>query len=136
MDDVLNVSGHRLGTAEIESALVAHPACVEAAVIGIPHDIKGQGVFAYCILKEGVEETADLRQSLRRQLQVPGCLRLQDLAEAARLRWEGSPGAPLQTGDPQMSPCQLPCGCRRVARDVLHETCRQRSRSCLPSDRF
>ena len=52
VDDVLNVSGHRLGTAEIESALVTHPACVEAAVIGVPHDVKGQGVFAYCILKE------------------------------------------------------------------------------------
>ena len=65
VDDVLNVSGHRLGTAEIESALVTHPACVEAAVIGIPHDIKGQGVFAYCILKEGAEETADLIPSLK-----------------------------------------------------------------------
>jgi acetyl-CoA synthetase len=65
VDDVLNVSGHRLGTAEIESALVTHPACVEAAVIGIPHDIKGQGVFAYCILKEGAEETSDLVPSLK-----------------------------------------------------------------------
>jgi acetyl-CoA synthetase len=65
VDDVLNVSGHRLGTAEIESALVTHPACVEAAVIGIPHDIKGQGVFAYCILKDGAEETADLIPSLK-----------------------------------------------------------------------
>jgi len=65
VDDVLNVSGHRLGTAEIESALVTHPACVEAAVIGIPHDIKGQGVFAYCILKEGVEETDDLVPGLK-----------------------------------------------------------------------
>jgi len=65
VDDVLNVSGHRLGTAEIESALVTHPACVEAAVIGIPHDIKGQGVFAYVILKEGVEENAELVPSLK-----------------------------------------------------------------------
>ena len=65
VDDVLNVSGHRLGTAEIESALVTHPACVEAAVIGIPHDIKGQGVFAYCILKEGFDETADLVPALK-----------------------------------------------------------------------
>ena len=65
VDDVLNVSGHRLGTAEIESALVAHPACVEAAVIGIPHDIKGQGIFAYCILKEGVAETDDLVPGLK-----------------------------------------------------------------------
>jgi len=65
VDDVLNVSGHRLGTAEIESALVAHPACVEAAVNGVPHDIKGQGIFAYCILKEGVEETAELVPALK-----------------------------------------------------------------------
>jgi len=65
VDDVLNVSGHRLGTAEIESALVLHEACVEAAVVGIPHDIKGQGIFAYCILKDGVEETADLVPSLK-----------------------------------------------------------------------
>jgi len=65
VDDVLNVSGHRLGTAEIESALVLHPACVEAAVVGVPHDVKGQGVFAYVILAEGVEETADLIPSLK-----------------------------------------------------------------------
>jgi len=65
VDDVLNVSGHRLGTAEIESALVTNPACVEAAVVGVPHDIKGVGVFAFCILKEGVEETPDLIPSLK-----------------------------------------------------------------------
>ena len=65
VDDVLNVSGHRLGTAEIESALVLHPACVEAAVVGVPHDVKGQGVFAYVILAEGVEESADLIPSLK-----------------------------------------------------------------------
>ena len=72
VDDVLNVSGHRLGTAEIESALVAHPSCVEAAVIGIPHDIKGQGVFAYVILKEGVDESKELipalKQSVRNEI--------------------------------------------------------------------
>ncbi|KAL1499677.1 hypothetical protein AB1Y20_011874 [Prymnesium parvum] len=65
VDDVLNVSGHRLGTAEIESALVTHEACVEAAVVGIPHDVKGQGIFAYCILKDATEETADLIPSLK-----------------------------------------------------------------------
>ena len=65
VDDVLNVSGHRLGTAEIESALVCHPACVEAAVVGVPHDIKGQGIFAYCILRDGVEETAELVPALK-----------------------------------------------------------------------
>jgi len=70
VDDVLNVSGHRLGTAEIESALVAHEACVEAAVIGIPHEIKGQGVFAYCILKDGVEETPELIPSLKQAVRA------------------------------------------------------------------
>ncbi len=60
IDDVINVSGHRLGTAEIESALVSHPAVAEAAVVGIPHDLKGQGIYAYVILKQGavVNETA------------------------------------------------------------------------------
>ena len=55
MDDVLNVSGHRMGTAEIESALVAHPAVAEAAVVGFPHDIKGQGIYAYVTLTAGYE---------------------------------------------------------------------------------
>lgn len=64
MDDVLNVSGHRLGTAEIESALVAHEAVVEAAVVGFPHDIKGQGVYAYVTLKADVTGSEDLQQGL------------------------------------------------------------------------
>tara|TARA_B110001452_G_scaffold8431_1_gene7399 strand:+ start:237 stop:2114 length:1878 start_codon:yes stop_codon:yes gene_type:complete len=68
VDDVLNVSGHRLGTAEIESALVAHPACVEAAVVGIPHEIKGCGVFAFVILAEGVASTPDLIPSLKQSV--------------------------------------------------------------------
>ena len=57
MDDVLNVSGHRMGTAEIESALVAHPAVSEAAVVGFPHDIKGQGIYAYVTLTAGYEHS-------------------------------------------------------------------------------
>jgi acetyl-CoA synthetase len=64
VDDVLNVSGHRLGTAEIESAFVAHPQVAEAAVVGMPHDIKGQGIYAYVTLNQGVEPTAALRQEL------------------------------------------------------------------------
>jgi acetyl-CoA synthetase len=55
VDDVLNVSGHRLGTAELESALVAHDAVAEAAVVGFPHEIKGEGIYAYVILKTGAE---------------------------------------------------------------------------------
>jgi acetyl-CoA synthetase len=65
VDDVLNVSGHRLGTAEIESALVAHPAVAEAAVVGCPHDIKGQGIYAYVTLVVDVEPTDALRKELR-----------------------------------------------------------------------
>lgn len=64
VDDVLNVSGHRLGTAEIESALVAHPMVAEAAVVGYPHDIKGQGIYCYVTLKTGVTPTDDLRKEL------------------------------------------------------------------------
>ncbi len=64
VDDVLNVSGHRLGTAEIESALVEHPHVAEAAVVGYPHDIKGQGIYAYVILKQGVSASEALRKEL------------------------------------------------------------------------
>lgn len=64
VDDVLNVSGHRLGTAEIESALVAHELVAEAAVVGMPHDIKGQGVAAYVTLQAGAQETEALRKEL------------------------------------------------------------------------
>jgi len=68
VDDVINVSGHRIGTAEIESALVAHEAVAEAAVVGFAHDIKGQGIYAYVTLKEGVEPTEALRGELLRQV--------------------------------------------------------------------
>jgi acetyl-CoA synthetase len=64
VDDVINVAGHRLGTAEVESALVAHPKVAEAAVVGYPHDIKGQGIYAYVTLKVGVEPSEPLRQEL------------------------------------------------------------------------
>ena len=64
VDDVLNVSGHRIGTAEVESALVAHPKVAEAAVVGFPHDIKGQGIYAYVTLMAGEESTDDLKGEL------------------------------------------------------------------------
>jgi acetyl-CoA synthetase len=64
VDDVINVSGHRMGTAEVESALVAHPKVSEAAVVGYPHDIKGQGIYAYVTLMSGVEPTEELRKEL------------------------------------------------------------------------
>ena len=64
VDDVINVSGHRMGTAEVESALVAHEAVAEAAVVGYPHDVKGQGIYAYVTLVAGVEESEALRREL------------------------------------------------------------------------
>ena len=64
VDDVINVSGHRMGTAEVESALVSHPDVAEAAVVGAPHDIKGQGIYAYVTLNLGVEPTDALRKQL------------------------------------------------------------------------
>jgi acetyl-CoA synthetase len=64
VDDVINVAGHRMGTAEVESALVAHPKVSEAAVVGYPHDIKGQGIYAYVTLMAGEKPTEDLRKEL------------------------------------------------------------------------
>ena len=64
VDDVINVSGHRMGTAEVESALVSHPDVAEAAVVGFPHEIKGQGIFAYVTLNTGVAKTDELRKAL------------------------------------------------------------------------
>jgi acetyl-CoA synthetase len=64
VDDVINVAGHRLGTAEVESALVAHPKVSEAAVVGYPHDIKGQGIYAYVTLMTGEQPSEDLRKEL------------------------------------------------------------------------
>ena len=72
VDDVINVSGHRMGTAEVESALVAHPKVAEAAVVGFPHDLKGQGIYAYVTLIAGEEPSEALREELvawvRRQI--------------------------------------------------------------------
>src|SRR5678815_4334263 len=68
VDDVINVSGHRIGTAEVESALVSHPKVAEAAVVGFPHDIKGQGIYACVTLNQGVVESEDLRRALVAQV--------------------------------------------------------------------
>ena len=88
VDDVLNVSGHRLGTAEIESALVAHPDVAEAAVVGAPHDIKGQGIYAYVTLKSGVAESDALRQELVRHVRQ----HISPIATPDWLQW--APGLP------------------------------------------
>jgi len=68
IDDVLNVSGHRMGTAELESALVKYPDVAEASVVGFPHEIKGQGIYAYVVLKEGIEPTETIRAGLVEQV--------------------------------------------------------------------
>ena len=65
VDDVINVSGHRMGTAEVESALVAHPKVAEAAVVGYPHEIKGQGIYCYVTLMVGEEPSDELKVELR-----------------------------------------------------------------------
>ncbi len=65
IDDVINVSGHRLGTMEVESSLVSHESIVEAAVVGVPHEIKGTGIAAFCTLAGGHEPSEELKQSLR-----------------------------------------------------------------------
>ena len=64
IDDVINVSGHRIGTAEIESALVSHEAVAEAATVGYPHEIKGEGIYVYVTLKEGYDPTPELKKIL------------------------------------------------------------------------
>lgn len=70
IDDVVNISGHRIGTAEVESALVSHKTVAEAAVVPMPHDIKGQGLYAYVTLVDGVEGNEELKDVLRNQVRV------------------------------------------------------------------
>ena len=88
VDDVLNVSGHRMGTAEVESALVLHEDIAEAAVVGFPHDIKGQGIYAYVTPMTGVEDSASLREEL-----VALCVReIGPIAKPDKIQW--APGLP------------------------------------------
>ncbi len=88
VDDVMNVSGHRMGTAEVESALVLHDAVAEAAVVGYPHHIKGQGIYAYVTLMSGVEESEDLRKELVQQVRRE----IGPIASPDLLQW--APGLP------------------------------------------
>jgi len=88
VDDVLNVSGHRMGTAEVESALVLHEAIAEAAVVGFPHDIKGQGIYAYVTPMTGVEDSDALRAQL-----IALCVReIGPIAKPDKIQW--APGLP------------------------------------------
>ncbi len=88
VDDVINVSGHRIGTAEVESALVAHHDVAEAAVVGFPHDIKGQGIYAYVTLNAGVEST----EALRRELVAEVRTIIGPIATPDHIQW--APGLP------------------------------------------
>jgi acetyl-CoA synthetase len=83
LDDVINVSGHRLGTVEIEAAIASHPSVAEAAVVGYPHEIKGQGVFAFVTLKEGAGESEELREDLVRLVRG----RIGPIASPDRIEW-------------------------------------------------
>jgi len=88
VDDVINVSGHRMGTAEVESALVSHPAVAEAAVVGFPHEIKGQGIYSYVTLKTGYEYTDDLKKELRTHVRTE----IGPIATPDEVHW--APGLP------------------------------------------
>jgi acetyl-CoA synthetase len=88
VDDVLNVSGHRMGTAEVESALVAHPSVAEAAVVGYPHDIKGQGIYAYVTLMGGIEPSDELRAELQQWVRKE----IGPIAKPDLIQW--APGLP------------------------------------------
>ncbi|MBM7068722.1 acetate--CoA ligase [Actibacterium sp. 188UL27-1] len=88
VDDVINVSGHRMGTAEVESALVAHPKVAEAAVVGYPHDIKGQGIYAYVTLMNGEDPSEDLRKELEKWVRTE----IGPIAKPDLIQW--APGLP------------------------------------------
>ncbi len=88
VDDVINVSGHRMGTAEVESALVAHPKVAESAVVGYPHDVKGQGIYAYVTLMGGEEPTEELRKELETWVRAE----IGPIAKPDLIQW--APGLP------------------------------------------
>jgi acetyl-CoA synthetase len=88
VDDVINVSGHRMGTAEVESALVAHQAVAEAAVVGYPHELKGQGIYAYVTLMNDVEPTEELRKELEKWVRTE----IGPIAKPDIIQW--APGLP------------------------------------------
>ena len=105
MDDVLNVSGHRMGTAEVESALVLHDAVAEAAVVGFPHDIKGQGIYCYVTLVKGVDESDELLKELVKQVRTE----IGPIATPDVIQW--APGLPKTRSGKIM---------RRILRKIAH----------------
>jgi len=110
VDDVINVAGHRLGTAEIESALVAHPQVAEAAVVGFPHDIKGQGIYVYVTLIAGAEPSEPLRVELRNWVRRE----ISPIATPDVIQW--APGLPKTRSGKIM---------RRILRKIAANECEQ-----------
>ena len=108
VDDVINVSGHRMGTAELESALVAHPAVAEAAVVGYPHDIKGQGLYMFVTL------SADQEPSDAHKVELKNWLRKEigPIAHPDVIQW--APGLPKTRSGKIM---------RRILRKIAHDQC-------------
>ncbi|MDP7131298.1 MAG: AMP-binding protein, partial [Planctomycetota bacterium] len=88
VDDVINISGHRIGSAEVESALVSHASVAEAAVVGFPHEIKGEGIYAYVTLNAGLEYTDDLKKELVQQVRK----QIGPIASPDVIHW--APGVP------------------------------------------
>ena len=105
MDDVLNVSGHRMGTAEVESALVLHDAVAEAAVVGFPHDIKGQGIYCFVTLVKDIEESDELLKELVKQVRTE----IGPIATPDVIQW--APGLPKTRSGKIM---------RRILRKIAH----------------
>ena len=127
VDDVINVSGHRMGTAEVESALVAHPKVAEAAVVGFPHDIKGQGIYCYVSLMSGESPSEDLRAELRNWVRSE----IGPIASPDMIQW--APGLPKTRSGKIM---------RRILRKIaendygtLGDTSTLAARGCRRSDR-
>ncbi len=108
VDDVINVSGHRLGTAEVESALVAHASVAEAAVVGYPHEIKGQGIYCYVTLMNNVDPTEELRKELRTWVRTE----IGPIASPDVIQW--APGLPKTRSGKIM---------RRILRKIVENDC-------------
>ena len=108
VDDVLNVSGHRMGTAEVESALVAHPAVAESAVVGYPHEIKGQGIYVFVTTNADIEPTDELRQELRAWVRKE----IGPIASPDLIQW--APGLPKTRSGKIM---------RRILRKIAADDC-------------
>ncbi len=105
IDDVINVSGHRMGTAEVESALVSHPKVAEAAVVGYPHEVKGEGIYVYITLKEGIEPSDDLKKELVGHVRKE----IGPIATPDKMQW--APGLPKTRSGKIM---------RRILRKIAH----------------